>query len=234
MSGERLDTARRLELTEFSEVGDQVEGKFGGHQVALTDGSPRVVTFTVAGEVPWETIGLRTQDLNDPDLTLTGDAGFDETIRVLAKDGHQPAMAEVMKTTPLRERLRDFFTRFPDAELRGAALRVPHAPEVSSTALREGARLLNALQASIALAPRTAVEAPPRLPAQVPWWQSVERQRSLAFWGAVAAGVMLTLGVLLILLSHITYEQFLFVMLFVLLVGVGVFEYLSKGKLEGD
>lgn len=156
----KLEAARRLELTEPTESGDQVEGRYSGVKVAVAD---LQVTLTFEVPVHWVVIRLTIEQINDPDVVFTEDQKFDRKIGVLAEDGYAPTVGEALKPAQIRQHLLDFFHRFPHAELRGPVLTVPHAEGESAAALRDGSRLVNALSAAIREAPRMPLEAPPVL-----------------------------------------------------------------------
>lgn len=165
---ERLDVARRLELSDVSESGDAVEGTFRGVKVGLEDhGLERTLTFHLGRPVRWTSIGLRTKEVNDPDVVQTGDQGFDATLTVLADDGAEPTVRAVFDAPVLRQAMLDFFLKFPNAVMRRGVLTMPHVAAQkaeTSEALERASRLVNALRAAMDETPEEPLEAPPVIP----------------------------------------------------------------------
>ena len=167
---ERLDTARRLELSGVTETGGVVEGTYRGVKVTLEDhGLERTLTFDVGLPVRWVRIGPH-EDLNDPDVVQTGDSDFDLAITVLAEDGAEPTVRGVFDTTAVRDAVRAFFQRYPNAGFRGRTLTVPRvaAQNAETSALLDGAsRLILGLREAIAASPVRPTEAPPQIQTHV-------------------------------------------------------------------
>ena len=165
---ERRDAARRLELSDVAEAGDRVEGTFRGVKVVLEDhGLERTLQFELGRPVQWTSIGLRTKEVNDPDMVQTGDHGFDSTLTVLADDGHEPTVRGVFDTPVLRQATLDFFLKFPNAVMRRGVLTLPHVAAQkaeTSEALERASRWVNALRAAMEETPEEPREAPPVIP----------------------------------------------------------------------
>ena len=194
MSSERLQQARRLELTEPVEAGENIEGKYGGLKVTLIDRPERALQFKLDATVHWVWIKPRIEEINDPDVVTTGDEVFDRKIGVLAEGGYAPTVTEVLKYPELRVQLHEFFHRFPLAEFRGATLTVPHAEAETAAALKDASRLLHAMNGAISGAPRVALEAPPQLPPEVHFWRDPVRKKEAIIWGSFLVALV-TIGV---------------------------------------
>ena len=90
----RTDSARRLELSEVEELGDQVTGKARGMAVTLEGASPLTACLVELGRaVPFARVVMRPGDLNHPDAVETDDAPFDDAMQVTALASYAPTLA---------------------------------------------------------------------------------------------------------------------------------------------
>lgn len=162
---ERLDAARRLELSGVAEVGGHIEGTFRGVKLILEDHGLDLQTVKLDLGVParWETIGPH-HELNDPDVVQTGDSDFDLAITIVAEDGAEPTVRGIFDTKAIREAVRTFFERYPHARIHRGTLTLPHvAPDKAqmTECLDRGTKLILGLREAIAASPTLPREAPP-------------------------------------------------------------------------
>ena len=130
----RTDHARRLELSELVELGDQVIGRARSMTVTLQGEAPFTsCVVELAAALPIARLVMRPGDLNHPDAVETGDASFDESMQVTALTSYAPTLQHLLAEAPVRAAILAFFKKYPDAEFNGSRLHVPSAAGVTQS-----------------------------------------------------------------------------------------------------
>lgn len=141
----RLDEARRLEVSDLSDTGDGVTGRFDGLRVSLAgDGALDRLAVELPRALGVAELRGRAQDAPHPDEVLTGDDALEVLLFVRAEPGRAPAVARLLQDAALRDELRRFWLAHGDAVLDGQGLRVRLGERADAT-LRDSCALVRRL-----------------------------------------------------------------------------------------
>ena len=130
MSGENLiERATRLELTDVEARESSVRGRFRAVLVDIDEAESELkMTFFLERPVSWKQISLKISEINDPDIVVTEDQPFDDSITVEAHDGAAPTVSHIFKDADVRAKTLDLFARFHEASFSRNKLVIARVP----------------------------------------------------------------------------------------------------------
>lgn len=141
----RLDEARRLELSDLSDTGDGVTGRYEGLRVTLAgDGALEWLAVELPRALGLAELRGRAQDAAHPDEVLTGDDALEVLLFVRAEPGRAPSVARLLQDAGLRDELRRFWLAHGDAALDANVLRLRLGADAAAT-LRDACALVRRL-----------------------------------------------------------------------------------------
>ncbi len=197
--GNLIERATKLELTDVEARESSVRGRFGGVLVDL-DGANSELKFTFFLERPvsWKQISLKISEINDPDIVVTEDQPFDDSITVEAHDGAAPTVSHVFKDADVRAKTLDLFAQFHEASFSRNKLviaRVPLEGAAAQRALLAGSQLVEALKRAIDSTGASPREPQPVLADTGRWSNESERRWAVSavIAGTIAFGLLGTL-----------------------------------------